>query len=167
MPWWHDAQVLDPSDPSLIKGVKVGCAKPPGCASMVLLRLWGRKRGTRERLGAARWRAGEDVIRSSGVPFAIVRPVALTEEPAGAELQLDQGDTIRGKISRWVGGWGGFHTVVAVWGLCGGGLWEGAGGASGSVMVPSCADAWGRPVSGLPTCSPAMQSAVHPVSGCI
>ncbi|GAB4824163.1 hypothetical protein N2152v2_011209 [Parachlorella kessleri] len=43
---------------------------------------------------------GEDVVRGSGVPFAIVRPVALTEEPAGAELQLDQGDTIRGKISR-------------------------------------------------------------------
>ena len=58
-------------------------------------------------LNIARWRAGEDVVRSSGVPFAIVRPVALTEEPAGAELQLDQGDTIRGKISRWVvvGGW--------------------------------------------------------------
>lgn len=38
---------------------------------------------------------GEDVVRSSGVPFAVVRPVALTEEPAGAELQLDQGDTIK------------------------------------------------------------------------
>jgi hypothetical protein len=42
------------------------------------------------------------VLRASGVPFAIVRPVALTEEPAGAELVLDQGDTIRGKISRCV-----------------------------------------------------------------
>eukprot|EP00887_Chlorella_sp_A99_P004628 scaffold4.g4628.t1 len=39
--------------------------------------------------------AGEDVVRASGVPHAIVRPVALTEEPRGAELQLDQGDTIR------------------------------------------------------------------------
>ena len=46
--------------------------------------------------------AGEDVVRGSGVPYAIVRPVALTEEPAGAELVLDQGDTIRGKISRRV-----------------------------------------------------------------
>ena len=38
---------------------------------------------------------GENVVRHSGVPFAVVRPTALTEEPAGAELQLDQGDTIK------------------------------------------------------------------------
>lgn len=38
---------------------------------------------------------GEDVVRQSGVPFAVVRPCALTEEPAGAELQLSQGDTIK------------------------------------------------------------------------
>lgn len=38
---------------------------------------------------------GENVVRSSGVPFAVVRPTALTEEPAGAELQVDQGDTIK------------------------------------------------------------------------
>ena len=38
---------------------------------------------------------GEDVVRGSGVPFAIVRPTALTEEDAGAELQIDQGDTIK------------------------------------------------------------------------
>ncbi|XP_002968299.2 uncharacterized protein LOC9631474 [Selaginella moellendorffii] len=43
---------------------------------------------------------GEDLIRESGVPFTIVRPCALTEEPAGAELQFDQGDNITGKISR-------------------------------------------------------------------
>lgn len=43
---------------------------------------------------------GEDEIRASGVPFVIIRPVALTEEPAGAELQIDQGDVIKGKISR-------------------------------------------------------------------
>lgn len=35
--------------------------------------------------------AGEDVVRGSGVPYAIVRPCALTEEPAGAPLELDQG----------------------------------------------------------------------------
>lgn len=40
-------------------------------------------------------------MRASGVPFAIVRPVALTEEPAGAELVLEQGDCIRGKVSRY------------------------------------------------------------------
>lgn len=43
---------------------------------------------------------GEDLVRESGIPFAIVRPCALTEEPAGAELQFDQGDNITGKISR-------------------------------------------------------------------
>jgi len=43
---------------------------------------------------------GEDMVREAGMPFAIVRPCALTEEPAGAELLVDQGDTIKGKISR-------------------------------------------------------------------
>ncbi len=38
---------------------------------------------------------GENAVRHSGVPFAVVRPTALTEEPAGAELQVDQGDTIK------------------------------------------------------------------------
>jgi hypothetical protein len=44
--------------------------------------------------------AGEDAIRESGVPAVVVRPCALTEEPAGAPLELDQGDVIKGKISR-------------------------------------------------------------------
>ncbi|KAJ6796394.1 Uncharacterized protein M6B38_218235 [Iris pallida] len=43
---------------------------------------------------------GEDLIRESGVPYAIIRPCALTEEPAGADLIFDQGDNITGKISR-------------------------------------------------------------------
>ncbi|KAJ7000100.1 protein HIGH CHLOROPHYLL FLUORESCENCE PHENOTYPE 173 [Populus alba x Populus x berolinensis] len=43
---------------------------------------------------------GEDLIRESGIPYAIVRPCALTEEPAGADLIFDQGDNITGKISR-------------------------------------------------------------------
>ncbi|KAK6932720.1 NADH:ubiquinone oxidoreductase intermediate-associated protein 30 [Dillenia turbinata] len=43
---------------------------------------------------------GEDLLRESGVPYAIVRPCALTEEPAGADLIFDQGDNITGKISR-------------------------------------------------------------------
>ncbi|KAG9448199.1 hypothetical protein H6P81_014327 [Aristolochia fimbriata] len=43
---------------------------------------------------------GEDLIRESGIPFTIVRPCALTEEPAGADLIFDQGDNITGKISR-------------------------------------------------------------------
>lgn len=43
---------------------------------------------------------GEDVVRESGVPYTVIRPCALTEEPAGAELQFEQGDNITGKISR-------------------------------------------------------------------
>lgn len=51
--------------------------------------------------GLLTWKlAGEDAIRASGLPYTIVRPVALTEEPAGAELEVAQGDNIRGKISR-------------------------------------------------------------------
>ncbi|KAF3774373.1 hypothetical protein EJ110_NYTH53203 [Nymphaea thermarum] len=37
---------------------------------------------------------GEDLIRESGVPYTIIRPCALTEEPAGADLIFDQGDNI-------------------------------------------------------------------------
>ncbi|XP_047972293.1 protein HIGH CHLOROPHYLL FLUORESCENCE PHENOTYPE 173, chloroplastic [Salvia hispanica] len=43
---------------------------------------------------------GEDLIRESGIPYTIVRPCALTEEPAGADLIFAQGDDITGKISR-------------------------------------------------------------------
>ncbi|XP_021809196.1 uncharacterized protein LOC110752779 [Prunus avium] len=43
---------------------------------------------------------GEDLIRESGIPCTIVRPCALTEEPARADLIFDQGDNITGKISR-------------------------------------------------------------------
>ncbi|CAD7704726.1 unnamed protein product [Ostreobium quekettii] len=43
---------------------------------------------------------GEDVVRGSGAPYTIVRPCALTEEPRGAPLELDQGDVIKGKVSR-------------------------------------------------------------------
>ncbi|KAL4448009.1 hypothetical protein ABPG75_005228 [Micractinium tetrahymenae] len=44
--------------------------------------------------------AAEDALRASGVPFSIVRPVALTEEPRGMPLVFDQGDTLKGKVSR-------------------------------------------------------------------
>ncbi|CAL8171557.1 unnamed protein product [Prunus armeniaca] len=37
---------------------------------------------------------GEDLIQESGIPYTIVRPCALTEEPAGANLIFDQGDNI-------------------------------------------------------------------------
>jgi hypothetical protein len=39
--------------------------------------------------------SAEDEVRHSGVPAAIVRPCALTEEPRGMPIQLDQGDTIK------------------------------------------------------------------------
>ena len=38
---------------------------------------------------------GEDVVRGSGMPAAIVRCCALTEEPGGAQLQLGQGDQLQ------------------------------------------------------------------------
>ncbi|KAL6278273.1 hypothetical protein ACE6H2_021874 [Prunus campanulata] len=40
----------------------------------------------------------EDLIRESGIPYTIVRPCALTEEPAGADLIFDQGDNITLKV---------------------------------------------------------------------
>ncbi|XP_075667080.1 protein HIGH CHLOROPHYLL FLUORESCENCE PHENOTYPE 173, chloroplastic [Castanea sativa] len=43
---------------------------------------------------------GEDLLRESRIPYAVVRPCALTEEPAGADLIFEQGDNITGKISR-------------------------------------------------------------------
>ncbi|KAI5331493.1 hypothetical protein L3X38_021619 [Prunus dulcis] len=43
---------------------------------------------------------GEDLIWESGIPYTIVRPCALTEELAGADLIFEQGDNITGKISR-------------------------------------------------------------------
>jgi hypothetical protein len=51
--------------------------------------------------GLLTWKlAGEDVVRGAGVPAAVVRPTALTEEPLGAPLEVDQGDVIK------VRGWG-------------------------------------------------------------
>lgn len=43
---------------------------------------------------------GEDLLRDSGIPYTVIRPCALTEEPAGADLVFEQGDNITGKISR-------------------------------------------------------------------
>ena len=51
--------------------------------------------------GILTWKLkGEDSIRESGIPYTIIRPCALTEEPGGKELIFEQGDNIRGKISR-------------------------------------------------------------------
>lgn len=51
--------------------------------------------------GILTWKLkGEDSIRESAVSYTIIRPCALTEEPGGKELIFEQGDNIRGKISR-------------------------------------------------------------------
>ncbi|URD52718.1 CIA30 family protein [Chroococcidiopsis sp. CCNUC1] len=46
-----------------------------------------------------KWR-GEEAVRESGVPYTIIRPCALTEEPEIQPLVFDQGDNIKGKVSR-------------------------------------------------------------------
>ncbi|AFZ04096.1 CIA30 family protein [Calothrix sp. PCC 6303] len=51
--------------------------------------------------GILTWKLrGEDSLRTSGIPYTIIRPCALTEETGGKELLAEQGDNIRGKISR-------------------------------------------------------------------
>ena len=51
--------------------------------------------------GILTWKLkGEDCVRSSGIPYTVVRPCALTEEPGGKALMFDQGDNIKGKVSR-------------------------------------------------------------------
>lgn len=51
--------------------------------------------------GILTWKLrGEEALRQSGIPYTIVRPCALTEEPGGKRLIVDQGDNLRGKISR-------------------------------------------------------------------
>ncbi len=51
--------------------------------------------------GILTWKLkGEDVIRSSGIPYTIIRPCALTEKAGEQALSLDQGDTMKGQVSR-------------------------------------------------------------------
>lgn len=51
--------------------------------------------------GILTWKLrGEDAVRSSGVPYTIIRPCALTEKPGGKLLILEQGDNIRGQVTR-------------------------------------------------------------------
>jgi uncharacterized protein YbjT (DUF2867 family) len=51
--------------------------------------------------GILTWKLrGEESVRQSGVPYTIIRPCALTEEPGGKTLVFEQGDNIRGKVSR-------------------------------------------------------------------
>ncbi len=51
--------------------------------------------------GILTWKLkGEDVVRDSGLTHTIVRPCALTEKPGDKELYFEQGDNIRGQVSR-------------------------------------------------------------------
>jgi uncharacterized protein YbjT (DUF2867 family) len=51
--------------------------------------------------GILTWKLkGEDSLRESGIPYTIIRPCALTEEAGGKEFIFEQGDNIKGKISR-------------------------------------------------------------------
>jgi len=51
--------------------------------------------------GILTWKLkGEDSLRESGIPYTIIRPCALTEEAGGKELIFEQGDNIKGRISR-------------------------------------------------------------------
>lgn len=51
--------------------------------------------------GILTWKLqGENVIRQSGIPYTILRPCALTEAKGGEPLIGDQGDEIKGQVSR-------------------------------------------------------------------
>ena len=51
--------------------------------------------------GILTWKLrGEEAIKSSGLTYTIIRPCALTEEPGNKTLYVEQGDNIRGQVSR-------------------------------------------------------------------
>ncbi|WP_250121565.1 CIA30 family protein [Chroococcidiopsis sp. CCMEE 29] len=51
--------------------------------------------------GILTWKLrGEESVRESGMPYTIIRPCALTEEPGVKALIFEQGDNIKGKVSR-------------------------------------------------------------------
>ena len=51
--------------------------------------------------GILTWKLkGESVIRDSGLTYTIVRPCALTEQPGNKILIAEQGDNLRGQVSR-------------------------------------------------------------------
>lgn len=51
--------------------------------------------------GILTWKLrGENAVRESGLSYTIIRPCALTEEAGGKALIFDQGDNIKGQVSR-------------------------------------------------------------------
>jgi uncharacterized protein YbjT (DUF2867 family) len=51
--------------------------------------------------GILTWKLqGEESVRESGLNYAIVRPCALTEQPGDKALYVEQGDNLKGQVSR-------------------------------------------------------------------
>ncbi|MGK7914268.1 MAG: CIA30 family protein [Prochloraceae cyanobacterium] len=51
--------------------------------------------------GILTWKLrGEEAVRQSGLTYTIVRPCALTEKPGDKVLYFDQGDNVKGQVSR-------------------------------------------------------------------
>ncbi|MDJ0600490.1 MAG: CIA30 family protein [Crocosphaera sp.] len=51
--------------------------------------------------GILTWKLkGEDVLRQSGLNYTIIRPCALTENPGNKALIVEQGDNLKGQVSR-------------------------------------------------------------------
>ena len=51
--------------------------------------------------GILTWKlAGESAIRESGMTYTIIRPCALTEQPGDKVLYAEQGDNLKGQVSR-------------------------------------------------------------------
>ncbi len=51
--------------------------------------------------GILTWKLrGEEVVKNSGLTYTIIRPCALTEKPGDKILYAEQGDNIRGQVSR-------------------------------------------------------------------
>ena len=51
--------------------------------------------------GLLTWKLrGEEVVKDSGLTYTIVRPCALTEKPGDKALYVEQGDNIKGQVSR-------------------------------------------------------------------
>ena len=51
--------------------------------------------------GILTWKlAGEEAIKASGMSYTIIRPCALTEQPGDKILSAEQGDNMRGQVSR-------------------------------------------------------------------
>lgn len=51
--------------------------------------------------GILTWKLrGEEIIKSSGLTYTIIRPCALTEKPGDKILYAEQGDNLTGQVSR-------------------------------------------------------------------